>query len=399
MYRIALSLAACAGLVLGYGGQAKAESKDIVLGFAVALTGWMNAYDGDSTRMAKLWIDQTNAKGGLLGRKIKWVEADTKTDRTEGAKAGQAMVEQGAELLFVSCDYDFGAPAALQGQKAGIITVFICASDPKAGVAGVGPLSFTANNAAQTEGATLAEWAVKKRNLKKGYVLLDESIEYDKSVCAGYDWEYPIAGGTIVGRDVFKNDDPTITSQVTRLTTAVRDQGVDNVILCSYNPGGASATRQIRAAGINIPILAATGMDGLYWVNSVPGLKDFYVPDQAVVTGDANPEINALTKEYTEKFGKAPASQYAYPIYAWLQEWAKAVTKAGTTDGKAVVAVMETFKDEPSILGPRTYTHKWHVQTSIPMTIVEDHEGTQKVIDVVRIPNEIPDNVLLRTKK
>jgi branched-chain amino acid transport system substrate-binding protein len=399
MYRIALSLAACAGLVFGYGGQAKAESKEIVLGFAVALTGWMNAYDGDSTRMAKLWIDQTNAKGGLLGRKIKWVEADTKTDRTEGAKAGQAMVEQGAELLFVSCDYDFGAPAALQGQKAGIITVFICASDPKAGIAGVGPLSFTANNAAQTEGATLAEWAVKKRNLKKGYVLLDESIEYDKSVCAGYDWEYPIAGGTIVGRDVFKNDDPTITSQVTRLTAAVRDQGVDNVILCSYNPGGASATRQIRAAGINIPILAATGMDGLYWVNSVPGLIDFYVPDQAVVTGDANPEINALTKEYTEKFGKSPASQYAYPIYAWLQEWAKAVTKAGTTDGKAVVAVMETFKDEPSILGPRTYTHKWHVQTSIPMTIVEDHDGTQKVIDVVRIPNEIPDNVLLRTKK
>jgi branched-chain amino acid transport system substrate-binding protein len=309
------------------------------------------------------------------------------------------MVDQGAELMFVSCDYDFGAPAALQGQKAGIITVFICASDPKAGVAGVGPLSFTANNAAQTEGATLAEWAVKKRNLKKGYVLLDESIEYDKSVCAGYDWEYPIAGGTIVGRDVFKNDDPTITSQVTRLAAAVRDQGVDNVILCSYNPGGGSATRQIRAAGINIPILAATGMDGLYWVDSVPGLKDFYVPDQAVVSGDASPEINALTKEYTDKYGKPPASQYAYPIYAWLQEWAKAVTKAGTTEGKAVVAVMETFKDEPSILGPRTYTHKWHVQTSIPMTIVEDHEGKQKVIDVVRIPNEIPDNVLLRTKK
>jgi branched-chain amino acid transport system substrate-binding protein len=29
----------------------------------------MNAYDGDSTKMAKLWIDQTNAKGGLLGRR------------------------------------------------------------------------------------------------------------------------------------------------------------------------------------------------------------------------------------------------------------------------------------------------------------------------------------------
>jgi branched-chain amino acid transport system substrate-binding protein len=157
MPKIALSIALCTSLVFGFAQRGHAESKDIVSGFAVALTGWMNAYDGDSTKMAKLWIDQTNAKGGLLGRKLKWVEADTKTDRTEGAKAGQAVIDQGAELVFVSCDYDFGAPAALQGQKAGVITVFLCASDPKAGVTGVGPLSFSANNAAQTEGATLAE--------------------------------------------------------------------------------------------------------------------------------------------------------------------------------------------------------------------------------------------------
>ena len=43
--------------------------------------------------------------------------------------------------------------------------------------------------------------------------------------------------------------------------------------------------------------------------------------------------------------------------------------------------MMETYKDEPSILGPRTYTHKWHIQTNIPMTIVEDNDGKQKVVD------------------
>ena len=119
MSKIALAIAVCAGLALGFAERAHAESKDIVLGFAVALTGFMNAYDGDSTKMAKLWIDQTNAKGGLLGRKLKWVEADTKTDRTEGAKAGQSVIDQGAELVFVSCDYDYGAPAGLQAHKAG----------------------------------------------------------------------------------------------------------------------------------------------------------------------------------------------------------------------------------------------------------------------------------------
>jgi branched-chain amino acid transport system substrate-binding protein len=70
-----------------------------------------------------------------------------------------------------------------------------------------------------------------------------------------------------------------------------------------------------------------------------------------------------------------------------------------TTDGPKVVAIMETYKDEPSVLGPRTYTKKWHIQTSIPMTVVEVADGKQNVVDRVRIPNEIPDNVLLRLKK
>jgi hypothetical protein len=68
MHRIALCIATRAVSVLSYGRQAKPDSKDIVLGFAVALTGWMNGCDGASTRMAKVWIDQANAKGGLLGR-------------------------------------------------------------------------------------------------------------------------------------------------------------------------------------------------------------------------------------------------------------------------------------------------------------------------------------------
>jgi hypothetical protein len=105
----------------------------------------------------------------------------------------------------------------------------------------------------------------------KGYVL--DGIEYDKSVCAGYDWEYPIAGGTIVGRDVYKNDDPAIPSQVTRLAAAVKDQGVDNVMLCISCPA-VGCDAPVRAAGIDMPILAATGMDGLLGQFGL-GLKDF----------------------------------------------------------------------------------------------------------------------------
>ena len=384
-------------LSLGAARTAAAADGGITIGMAVAFSGWMEAYDGEAAKMAQLWIDQTNAKGGLLGKPIKVITADTKTDRVEGAKAGKALIDQGASLLLVSADYDYGAPAALQAQKAGLISVFIGASDPKAGV--IGPYSFTANDAAQLEGAVMGDWGYEKKGFRKGYMLIDNTIEYNKSICAGYDWIFPMKGGTIIGQDTFQGLDPTISSQITRLSDAIRTQGVDNIMLCSTNPGAASAVRQLRAAGVNLPILSGTAMDGTYWLNSTPGLKDFYLPVQALTANDPNPAVNELTAAYAKKFGKPPTTQYAYPIYAFLQLWAQAVTTAGTTDAAKVVALLNKDANAPTILGPRTFTPTLHIQTSEPMIVVSYADGKETPVTAWTIQSTIPPAVLYRLKK
>ena len=91
---------ACGALALA-ALQARAED-GITIGMAVAMSGWMEAYDGEAYKMAQLWVDRQNAKGGLLGKPIKVTSGDTKTDRVEGAKVGQDLVKQGANLLLVS---------------------------------------------------------------------------------------------------------------------------------------------------------------------------------------------------------------------------------------------------------------------------------------------------------
>ena len=101
----------CGTLLFG-APQTAAADDGITIGMAVAFSGWMEAYDGEAAKMAQLWIEQTNAKGGVLGKQIKVITADTKTDRVEGAKAGKDLIDQGANLLLVSADYDYGAPAA-----------------------------------------------------------------------------------------------------------------------------------------------------------------------------------------------------------------------------------------------------------------------------------------------
>ena len=117
-----------------------------------------------------------------------WVVfADTKTDQAEGAKAGLAVLDQGADLVIVSCDYDFGAPAALQAQSAGKVSFFLCAESVKAGIQGVGPYSFSASVLAAVQGATMAEWAYNKKSARSFYRLLDSWTVYNKGICDGFE--------------------------------------------------------------------------------------------------------------------------------------------------------------------------------------------------------------------
>jgi branched-chain amino acid transport system substrate-binding protein len=141
-------------------------------------------------------------------------------------------------------------------------------------------------------------------------------------------------------------------------------------------------------------------MDGTYWLDAVPNLSNFYVPVQASIYGDdPRPEIAQLIERYKKKFNEPPVTQYAFPIYSILQLWAKAVEKAGSTDAAKVVAVMNTFKDEPTVLGPRSFTDKLHIQDRAPYMVVEIADKKGKVLEPWRIGQAVPNDVLYRLKK
>ncbi len=368
---------------------------DITVGFAIAKSGWMEAYDTPAATAAKIRIDEINAAGGLLGKQIKWIEADTRTDRAEAAKAGLEMVDQGAQMMVVSCDYDFGSPAALVAEGEGMNSFFLCAEDVKAGIQGVGPNAFSASVLAPVQGATMAEWSYNKRAARKAYVLEDTFIEYNKGICTGFDWMFPrLEGAEIVGRDTFKNDDASIASQITRIKALPQEPDV--IMLCSVMPGAAAAVRQIRAAGINSLILNGSAVDGSYWLDATPDLSGFVVPVQGSIYGDdPRPEVEAFNVAYEKATGARPASQYAYPGYVLIDLWAKAVERAGTVDGAAVTAELEKMKDEPTAFGPRSFSSELHHQNTALMQIIEITNGKPGRVDEWRISEPVPMDVLI----
>jgi branched-chain amino acid transport system substrate-binding protein len=375
------------------GGGPAWAADPIKIGFAIAQSGWMSAYDTPGYKAALLKIEEINAAGGLLGRKIETIASDTKTEREQSAKAGAELVQKGVDLLVISADYDFGAPAGLAAKRNGVVAFSLGAADPKMGVQGVGPFVFTANGAAQVEGINMAEWAYKKKGIRRAYVLEDQTIEYSKSGCAGFRSAWKRLGGEAVGSDVFKNDDPSIAAQITRIKAV--SPAPDAIYLCSFTPGGASVIRQVRAAGLDIPILANVGMTDDYWLGAVPNLSNFYVPTFMSIFGDdPRPELNAFLKAYTAKYGARPESAYSVMGYSLIEQWAKAVERAKTTKAEAVAAELERFKDEPLTVGPTSYTKDLHIQVNRPLLIMEVTDGKHHSLEVWR--NEIiPSTALL----
>ena len=376
-------------------GPALAQDDRVVVGFATAESGFMQAYDKPAQDAAMIRIKEINEAGGLLGKQIEVVNADTKTDRAEGAKAGLTVIDEGADLVVVSCDYDFGAPAALAAESQGLVSFFLCAESIKAGIQGVGPHSFSASVLAAVQGATMAQWAYEK-GARNFYRLLDTWTEYNKGICDGFDWAMPqLAEAKLVGEDTFKNEDASIAAQITRIKSLPEEP--DAIMLCTMMPGAVSAIKQIRAAGINSMILNGSAVDGSYWLSAVPDLSNFFVPVQGSVYGDdPNADVTTFNAKYKETTGGDPSTQYTYPGYVMIDVWAKAVERAGTTEAGAVVAELEKMNGEPTLFGPRTFTPELHHQNKARYLIVETSGGKPAVVDEWTIAEPIPVAELMK---
>ena len=394
---LVISAAVVASLSVGVSNNGWADADDeIIVGFAAATSGWMMPFSWPPAIAAKLKIEELNAAGGLLGKQIRIVEADAKSDRAEGAKAGMSVIGEGADIVIVDCDFDMGAPAALMAQNAGLISFSLCAGDPKMGIEGVGDYAFSAGNAAQVDGAAAATWAYEKRGARKAYVLLDDTIEYDKSTCVGWNWAWDqLDGVTTVGRDVFQNGDPRIAPQIDRLKSV--SEKPDVIAICSYPPGGASAVRQLRAAGIDTLILTGVAFDGTYWHDAVPNLSNFCVATYGAVSADIQPEVAKFVQDYTEKAGSPPPSAFPLPGYSLIQLWARAVERAGTVETKAVVEEFEKMDGEDSIIGPRRFTNKLHIADEARYAMMCAENGGLSFQEYWSA-GPIPNDVLMKNK-
>jgi branched-chain amino acid transport system substrate-binding protein len=373
-------------LSMGFWNTPVARSEEpIYFGQVMPLSGFFKPVDEGRFRGVLMAVRDLNAKGGLLGRPVEVLQYDMKSDPPLGANGAIELIDKGAAALQVASDYDIGGPAALVAQNKKIIA-FSGAHDVKFGPAGIGQYAFSVGVSTAGEAAQAAEWAYKARGLRSAYVLLDNTLEYFKAMARYYKicWIRLAGGEGFAGEDKFLNSDPSIASQITRIKALSKKP--DHIYLASFPPGGAMAVRQLRAAGIELPIVACIGMDGDYWLGATPNLSNFYATLESSMYGDDSmPRVNEHWKRYAEEYGK-PVTSYGTEGYAIIEAWSRAVERAGTTDSDAVRRELEKFNNEPLIDGPFSYSEKVHIPLNRPMALMELQNGKWRFLR--RVPAE-----------
>jgi len=373
---ISVAVMLVVGLVVG--GCAKpapapapAPAEPVVIGIALAQSGWQAEYTQPASNAAQLKIEEINAAGGLLGHPLKVVFADTKTDRAQAVRAAMRVLAEGAKLVIIESDFDIGGAEALAVNEAGVIAFTPGASDAKVGT--LGPFVFAMASVSQAEGFNMAGYSFKELGARTAYVLIDQETSYTKDVGRGFIVYWEQLGGKMLGEDVFNNSDPSFSSQVTRVKNLA--QVPDVIAICSYPPGGASLIRQLRAAGVQSTIMGDMVFDGDYWMDTVPGLSNFYYPAVLSLFGDESDEAKQrVLEDVTAKYSAPAVGDFLYG-YSVVEAWALAVERAGTFEPEAVRRELEKFRDEKLTVGSTTFTPELHITALREMMMMNVENG------------------------
>jgi branched-chain amino acid transport system substrate-binding protein len=354
---------------------AKGLPEEIVIGAAIAKTGYLVPYDATFAAVEQL-VKETNARGGIKGHKIRVIQADNRSDPQQAVLAAQKVIEEGADVLFFSGEAltaAAGSPLAEEHDKLN----FAIANEPGWGPPTTGRLSFSSNPSLLSEASGGASF-LNDRGIKRPFLFRDTSLIYGKVDCSAFEQTWEKLGGTIAGSVDFENSDESIASQISELRSA----DADAVVMCSYPPGGAAAIKQIRAAGIDVPVLGPASFDGIFWLKGIPSTENIYVTSNGSAYDPPNEAMAKLFKSLQRAGVDTDVSSALLAAYAAGQLMLGAIEETGSVDGNVLAEALEA-KPRATIMGRVNYTKADHFPTGTRWPVYLYSNGKPKLVTEV----------------
>lgn len=348
---VALLATACSSTDTGAGDSGSGSEDSYKIGYNSSQTGGLAYSDVPASSGVKMAVDEINAAGGIDGKwKIELSVQDNRSDPGQSSVVARDLVAKGVQLQVCTSDADPCIAAGQIAQAASIPTISTAATSPTLPLA-VGDFMFMSVFGDNTQTTVLADYAIK-RGYQTAYLLCSPDSSYTSKSCDYFAEVFEAKGGSVSRRGSFTLGAADFSSEVTKIRGLSPQPDV--IFTPAYPPDAPTFIKQLRAAGIEAPVMSMDGVDSQATIDAggkaVEGLvfTTHGFPAEGTPTGD-------FWKRYKSKYGEVPESVFAATGYDLVKVVEAAVIKAGSTDPKKVRDAMNGLEDVQGATGSITY--------------------------------------------
>ncbi|HOU61052.1 MAG TPA: ABC transporter substrate-binding protein [Rectinema sp.] len=370
-------------LAVAVSANAAPASNEVLVGCLQDITGPTSTLGKMIKEGAQWAVDEINKSGGIKGRQVKLIVYDTRGDVQEAINAFKRLCTSDKVSAII------GPPVANIGIAIAPISeqykvpVLGFAIDDRATIKPSGqPYKnmFLFQPSSDQQGAIMADFAVRERNLKNFGIIYNQGNAYSVSLVGPFKDTLKNLPGTNVAIEVpYQPNDKDFKTMLSKIKAA----NVDAIYAPNYTQELILISQQARAIGFNGPLifgldacppfasLCGPEADGVIYINNIT---------------ESDPQIQDISQAYLQKTGNIATNKF-FLGYDVMKIIAKIVETVGD-DPEAVQKAVENLTGYVGLTGTITINPATHQTIGLEMIMHEIKNGQPVVLKRYTAPTK-----------
>lgn len=344
----------------------------IKIGGVAPLSGNVAVYGVECKNGIDLAVEEINAAGGVAGKKLVFICEDDEgmPDKTVNAFK-KLITKDKVSIVIGSLTSGCAKAITTLAQARGVVQIAPAATSPD--ITDAGNFIFRACFIDPFQGTVGGKFAAENLGAKNAAILYDLQNDYSVGLTENFKASFTAAGGRIAAEESYAGGDKDFNAQLTKIKNA----SPDVVYLPDYYGTVALVAKQLRAQGIQCPIVGADGWDGLVGTAGDEVLNGYYSNHYAI--DSTEDKVREYVAAFRAKYNKNP-NAFAALGYDSVYMVKDAIEAAGSTDAAAVRSALEKTNGS-YVTGHLTFDAKHNpVKSAVMLKIVSDGNGGIKTV-------------------
>ncbi|MBA4148919.1 MAG: ABC transporter substrate-binding protein [Verrucomicrobia bacterium] len=363
-------------LAVGFFGCKPADDGDVIkIGEFASLTGREATFGQSSHAGTALAIEEINAQGGVLGKKLVLITQDDQSKAGEPATVVRKLISRDkvvAVLGEVASSRSLEAAPICQNAKIPMISP--SSTNPK--VTETGDYIFRVCFIDPFQGTVMANFATKTLKLKNVAVLTDVKSDYSVGLAKFFKETFVQSGGKIGSEASYSGGDRDFKAQLTTIKAA----NPEGIFIPGYYTEVGLIAQQARQLGITVPLFGGDGWESSKLVEiggqAIEGayFSTHYSPEQQTQ------QSVQFVEKYKAKYNSLPDAMAALGYESALI-LADAIKRAGSTEGSKIRDALAATRDFEGVTGKTNIDENRNAEK--PAVILTIKNGEFKYVETV----------------